>query len=73
MTAEDLVIEALADENAGLLEARRQLIDLVVDLCGDLEVWKRFAATQYHGRLTAERQRDRAYERLRQVRRMDAA
>ena len=63
--ANELVITDLADENAALREAVRQLVDLVADESWDSQRWKMAFEIEYHARLRAEKQRDLAWARLR--------
>jgi hypothetical protein len=71
MIADRLVIEALADDLARCEEARRQLVTVIADLADEVLIWRAFGEREYHRRLTAERARDRALERLN--RRQDVA
>ena len=53
MTAADLVIEELADREAELREANRQLVDLVADLAWEnavlRTVWEKEAVSRIYG------------------------
>lgn len=64
MTAADMVIEALADSEADLREANRQLIDLVADLAFDnavlRELYERELIGRIHGDAIIRRLRERA-------------
>jgi hypothetical protein len=59
MTAADLVIAQLSDDEATLLEANRQLIDLVADLAHENSIlrmlYERELVSRLHGDATIER------------------
>lgn len=68
MTAEDLVIADLTDENADLREANRQLVDLVADLAFENTRHRLLWELEYVSRLHGDAQIARLQRQLREQR-----
>jgi hypothetical protein len=64
----DLALEQLADDEAGLREANRQLIDLVADLCFEIStltlLYECELRSRVHGDATIARLQRRLHQRV---------